>query len=68
MVALRDGDGSLIGYYEKHEYRNRETAKPYQFRNNINIPHFEQLVEKYVNVRTKHGPGFKARGYCTIYH
>ncbi len=31
MVALRDGDGSLIGYYEKHEYRNRETAKPYQF-------------------------------------
>lgn len=29
MVALRDDYGSLIGYYEKHEYRNRETAKPY---------------------------------------
>jgi len=31
MVALRDGDGNLIGYYEKHEYRNRETAKRYEF-------------------------------------
>lgn len=29
MVALRDTDGELIGYYEKHEYRNRETAKLY---------------------------------------
>ena len=29
MVALRDNDGNLIGYYEKHEYRNRETAKLY---------------------------------------
>mgnify|MGYP003311822920 CR=1 FL=1 len=29
MVALRDGDGALIGYYEKHEYRNIETAKLY---------------------------------------
>lgn len=29
MVALRDEDGTLIGYYEKHEYRNRETAKKY---------------------------------------
>ena len=29
MVALRDGNGALIGYYEKHEYRNRETAKLY---------------------------------------
>lgn len=28
MVALRD-DGKLIGYYEKHEYRNAETMKPY---------------------------------------
>lgn len=28
MIALRDGD-TLIGYYEKHEYRNRETAEPY---------------------------------------
>lgn len=26
MVALRDGNGKLIGYYEKHEYRNPETA------------------------------------------
>lgn len=29
MVALRDGDGVLIGYYEKHEYRNAETAGLY---------------------------------------
>ena len=28
MVALRD-EGKLIGYYEKHEYRNSETMKPY---------------------------------------
>ena len=31
MVALRDDDCNLIGYYEKHEYRNRETAKLYDF-------------------------------------
>ena len=30
MVALRD-DGKLIGYYEKHEYRNRENAEYYNF-------------------------------------
>ena len=29
MVALRDNEKNLIGYYEKHEYRNRETAQPY---------------------------------------
>ena len=29
MVALRDDHGTLIGYYEKHEYRNRETMKLY---------------------------------------
>ena len=29
MVALRDGEGRLIGYYEKHEYRNCETAELY---------------------------------------
>lgn len=29
MVALRNEDGDLIGYYEKHEYRNRETMKLY---------------------------------------
>lgn len=29
MVALRDEDKKLIGYYEKHEYRNLETMKPY---------------------------------------
>lgn len=28
MVALRS-DGKLIGYYEKHEFRNRETMKRY---------------------------------------
>lgn len=31
MAALRDGDGNLIGYYEKHEYRNRETEPFYRF-------------------------------------
>lgn len=31
MVALRDEEGALIGYYEKHEYRNLETAKQYDF-------------------------------------
>ena len=29
MVALRDEDRNLIGYYEKHEFRNRETAPLY---------------------------------------
>ncbi len=31
MVALRDADGTLIGYYEKHEYRNRDTEGFYRF-------------------------------------
>lgn len=31
MVALRDREGALIGYYEKHEYRNREAGKTYDF-------------------------------------
>ena len=31
MVALRDENGSLIGYYEKHEYRTPETAAFYDF-------------------------------------
>jgi len=30
MVALRDDDGTFIGYYEKHEYRNRETRALYE--------------------------------------
>ncbi len=30
MVALRGETGELIGYYEKHEYRIPETAKPYE--------------------------------------
>ncbi len=32
MIALRDDGGELIGYYEKHEYRNRETMKLYDFK------------------------------------
>lgn len=32
MVALRDDDGTLIGYYEKHEYRTAETAALYDFK------------------------------------
>lgn len=31
MVALRDEDGTLIGYYEKHEYREVETGALYDF-------------------------------------
>ena len=31
MVALRDESGRLIGYYEKHEYRNAETMGLYDF-------------------------------------
>ncbi len=29
MIALRAEDGHLIGYYEKHEFRNRETMPFY---------------------------------------
>lgn len=29
MVALRDESGELIGYYEKHEYRDRERGELY---------------------------------------
>ena len=32
MVALRDDAGTLIGYYEKHEYRTPETALPYDLK------------------------------------
>lgn len=32
MVALRDSNKSLIGYYEKHEYRSSETADTYNFK------------------------------------
>lgn len=32
MVALRDENYKLIGYYEKHESRNRETMKFYDFK------------------------------------
>lgn len=31
MVALRDENQELIGYYEKHEYRNPESSKTYDF-------------------------------------
>lgn len=31
MVALRDGKGELIGYYEKHEYRDAEAAGLFDF-------------------------------------
>lgn len=29
MVALRDEDGTLIGYYEKHEFRTRDMSPFY---------------------------------------
>lgn len=28
MIALREDDGRLIGYYERHEFRTKETDKP----------------------------------------
>ena len=31
IVALRDENGELIGYYEKHEYRTKETGVLYEF-------------------------------------
>lgn len=30
MIALRDETGELLGYYEKHEYRNPETCERYK--------------------------------------
>ncbi len=35
MVALRDSEGKLIGYYEKHEYRSREGAELYGFSSSL---------------------------------
>lgn len=35
MVALRDERKNLIGYYEKHEYRNKESAALYDFNNSL---------------------------------
>ncbi len=32
MIALRNESGKLIGYYEKHEYRNREIGKLYEMK------------------------------------
>ncbi len=32
MVALRDYEGNLIGYYEKHECRNHETMPQYHLK------------------------------------
>ncbi len=31
MVALRDDDNVLIGYYEKHEFRDKEKARLYDY-------------------------------------
>ncbi len=31
MVAIRGENNELIGYYEKHEFRNHETANIYDF-------------------------------------
>jgi hypothetical protein len=35
MVALRDNDKNLIGYYEKHEYRDVEQAELYDFNSSL---------------------------------
>ncbi len=35
MIALRDDNNALIGYYEKHEYRTPETATPYKYFSSI---------------------------------
>lgn len=31
MIALRDDDSNLIGYYEKHEYRRKDETPFYSF-------------------------------------
>lgn len=31
VIALRDGSGNLIGYYERHENRNLEAQVPYAY-------------------------------------
>lgn len=36
MVALRDDNNKLIGYYEKHEYRDKESAEIYDFTKSLN--------------------------------
>ena len=33
MIALRNDEGELIGYYEKHEYRTRESMAMYDIEN-----------------------------------
>ena len=37
MIALRNDEGELIAYYEKHEYRNRETMKMYDMDQNHSV-------------------------------
>ena len=37
MVALRNEARELIAYYEKHEYRNRETMKMYNMENQSDL-------------------------------
>ncbi|MCM1578972.1 MAG: PAS domain-containing protein [Ruminococcus sp.] len=32
MIALRNDSGGLIGYYEKHEYRDREKSSMYDMK------------------------------------
>ena len=45
MVALRDDSGDLIAYYEKHEYRDRETMKMYEISTFLTIiPQTETTV------------------------
>ena len=45
MVALRDS-GKLIGYYEKHEYRDRETMKMYDL---WWVPPNEEVIKNIVD-------------------
>ena len=47
MVALRD-EGKLIGYYEKHEYRNVENMK--QYRTGVKIMPNILIVEDDINI------------------
>ena len=44
MVALRDGDGRLIGYYEKHEHRNPEIMRRYDFGDSQNMEWSEDYL------------------------
>ena len=57
MIALRNDEGELIGYYEKHEYRNIETMKLYDMEYAEKIIYKENLCLHYFNKMVLHAGG-----------